>query len=169
MKIKLIAAVALNNAIGGEDGKIPWDFHPEDMNLFSGKTKSEGGVVVMGRKTFLSLPEKFRPLPDRINIVLTRNEDWQYEGVEVYPSKEALLQGLQNRGIESVWVCGGGEIYRQCIDIADELHLSCFKVTPESAVAFFPNVDHTIWKETESKTYTGHAGSPEFTHIVYKK
>lgn len=169
MKIKLIAAVALNNAIGGEDGKIPWDFHPEDMKLFSGKTKSEGGVVVMGRKTFLSLPEKFRPLPDRINCILTRNEDWRYEGVEVYTSKEALLQGLQNRGIESVWVCGGGEIYQQFIDIADELHLSRFKVTSESAVAFFPKFDHTLWKEVESKTYTGHAGSPEFTHTVYKK
>lgn len=169
MKIKLIAALAANNAIGGEDGKIPWSFHPEDMKLFSSKTKSEGGTVVMGRKTFLSLPEKFRPLPDRKNIVLTRNLDWKYEGVEVFNNKESLLESLRSKGIETLWVCGGGEIYAQFIDSADELHLSHFNITPESAVAFFPNIDHTLWKEIESRSYVGHAGSPEFTHTVYKK
>lgn len=169
MKIKIIAALGNNNGIGKEDGRIPWSFHPEDMKIFSSKTKSEGGTVVMGRKTFLSLPEKFRPLPNRTNIVLTRNIDWEYEGTEIFNDKESLLTALHNREIETLWVCGGAEVYKQFIDLACELHLSHFDITPERAVAFFPDIDHTLWKEVESKTYVEHADSPQFTHKVYKK
>lgn len=169
MNIKVIAAVAHNNGIGGEGGEIPWAFHPQDMRLFSVKTKSEGGVVVMGRKTFLSLPELFRPLPDRRNIVLTRNKDWKQEGVEVFNDKESMLLALSVEGVQNIWVCGGAEVYKQFIDFAEELHISLFDTCPESAIAFFPNIDHDIWEEQERNDYSGHNDSPRFTHYVYKR
>jgi len=169
MKIKIIAAVAVNNAIGGEDNKIPWDFHPEDMKIFTEKTKSEGGTVVMGRKTFLSLPEKFRPLPNRTNVVLTRSVNWNYDGVQVYNDKVSLLEHLNTRGIASLWVCGGAEVYNQFFELADELHISHFDTKPDLAVAFFPSINYDIWEEIESKAYLEYANSPGFTHKVYKR
>ena len=121
MKIKIIVAVANNNAIGEVGDKIPWEFHPDDMKIFSNKTKSEGATVVMGRKTFLSLPKTFRPLPSRTNLVLTRNINWSYEGIEVFYSKDVLLEVLKQREVECLWVCGGAEVYKEFIDLAEEL------------------------------------------------
>lgn len=169
MKIKIIAAVGQNNAIGGEGGKIPWSFHPEDMKIFSGKTKSEGATVLMGRKTFLTLPEKFRPLPQRKNVILTRDETWHPVGTEVFTSKEAALEALSQENVETFWVCGGADIYRQFIDEAEELHISHFDVRPEKAVAFFPVIDHTLWKEVESKACPGQGEAPSFIHRVYTR
>ncbi len=169
MKLKIIAAIANNNVIGTKEGVIPWDFHPDDMKIFSNKTKSEGGVVVMGRKTFLSLPEKFRPLPNRKNIVLTRNTDWRYTDVEVFNDKESLFSYLRNEKIETLWVCGGADIYVQFLDLAYELHISHFDSNPGRGVAFFPCINYDIWEEVESKMHLSYAKSPSFIHKVYKK
>jgi dihydrofolate reductase len=139
------------------------------MKIFSNKTKSEGGTVIMGRKTFLSLPEKFRPLSQRTNIILTRNVNWNYEGVEIFNDKESLLTATQNREVESLWICGGAEVYRQFIDLAEELHISEFEVEPKLATAFFPVIDNNTWKEVESETYLEYGDSPQFTHKIYKR
>ncbi|WP_423182088.1 dihydrofolate reductase [Arthrobacter sp. NyZ413] len=105
----------------GKDGTMPWHV-PEDLKHFSSLTK--GHPVIMGRKTWESFPEKFRPLPGRTNIVVTRQENWadspEASGAVVVSSLDAaLLESQFAPGNGNVWIIGGGEIYRQSMDIAD--------------------------------------------------
>jgi dihydrofolate reductase len=99
----------------GRDNAIPWRI-PEDMAHFQRVTR--GHPVVMGRRTWDSLPVRFRPLPGRRNIVMTRQPDWSAAGAERTGSLE---QALQTAGPDSVWVMGGGEIYRAAMEYATEL------------------------------------------------
>lgn len=138
--ITLIAAVAENGCIG-TNGELPWHY-PEDMKRF--KNLTTGHVVLMGRKTWESLPEKFRPLPNRKNLVITRQPEYAVpEGVEVHRTIEAALA---HHADENVFVIGGAEIYRQTIDLADRLEITKIKrVYPGDA--FFPKINSTLWKE----------------------
>ncbi len=99
----------------GKDNKLPWPMLKPDMAHFKSLTTGSGGnAVVMGRKTWESLPPKFRPLPGRTNVVLTRQTDYQVpEGVIVYNSFQACLNELS---ANKVFVIGGAEIYREAID-----------------------------------------------------
>ncbi|TFZ00243.1 dihydrofolate reductase [Ramlibacter humi] len=106
MQLGLIYARAANGVIG-KDNRIPWRL-PEDMAHF--KAVTMGSPVIMGRKTWDSLPPKFRPLPGRRNIVVTRQADWRAEGAERVASLEAALALCA--GAEKAWVIGGGELYR---------------------------------------------------------
>ena len=99
----------------GRDNAIPWHV-PEDMAHFQRVTR--GHPVVMGRRTWDSLPARFRPLPGRRNIVITRQPDWAAPGAERAGSLE---QALRTAGPDSVWVMGGGEIYRAAMKYATEL------------------------------------------------
>jgi dihydrofolate reductase len=99
----------------GRDNAIPWRV-PEDMAYFQRVTR--GHPVLMGRRTWDSLPVRFRPLPDRRNIVITRQPDWTAVGAERAASLE---QALKLAGPGPVWVMGGGEIYRAAMDYATEL------------------------------------------------
>lgn len=165
MIIKLIAAIGLNNAIGTADNTIPWRFHSEDMKIFSKKTKSEGGVVLMGRKTYESLPEKYKPLKDRENVVITKDGDWGVEGVGVYSSPEEAMSAFQ--GTETIWIIGGGSMYSYFFEMADELHISHFDISPQNATVFFPDISKDIWQAKESSEYPATQNSPSFTHTVY--
>ncbi|WP_236718310.1 dihydrofolate reductase [Actinoplanes sp. TFC3] len=100
--IRLIWAEARNRVIGN-DGGIPWRV-PGEQKIF--KDRTMGGTVVMGRATWDSLPERFRPLPGRRNVVLSRRPGWSAEGAEVLGSVDELLAGL-----DDFWVMGGAEIY----------------------------------------------------------
>ncbi len=102
----------------GDAGQIPWRV-PEDMAHFKAVTMNH--PVIMGRKTWDSLPEKFRPLPGRRNIVVTRNSEWQCEGAEAAASVESALELA---GEHTVWIMGGGEIYRGAMPYATELHVT---------------------------------------------
>ncbi|MEC3917103.1 dihydrofolate reductase [Nocardia sp. CDC160] len=99
----------------GRDNAIPWRI-PEDMAHF--KDVTWGHPVVMGRKTWDSLPARFRPLEGRRNIVVTRQSDWSAEGAERAGS---LAEALELAGDRSVWIAGGGEIYRAAMPLATEL------------------------------------------------
>ncbi|WP_216892763.1 dihydrofolate reductase [Nocardia alni] len=99
----------------GKDNAIPWRI-PEDMAHFQHITR--GHPVVMGRRTWDSLPPRFRPLSERRNIVITRQPDWSAEGAERTGS---LDEALRTAGTAPVWVMGGGEIYRAAMDYATEL------------------------------------------------
>ena len=111
-RINLIFARAANGVIG-KDNSMPWHL-PEDLAHF--KRLTQGSPVIMGRKTWDSLPPRFRPLPGRSNIVITRQADWQAEGaVRAGSLQEALhLSG----DVPEVWVIGGAEIYRQAEPLA---------------------------------------------------
>ena len=115
MDIALIYARAANGVIG-KDGTMPWHL-PEDLAHF--KRLTLGCPVIMGRKTWDSLPERFRPLPGRINIVITRQPDWHQDGVQRASSLREALQLCENA--EQVWVIGGAQIYAQALPLADEL------------------------------------------------
>ncbi len=114
MPICLIYAQAAN-AVIGKDGTMPWHL-PEDLAHF--RQQTQGTAVVMGRATWDSLPARFRPLPGRTNIVVTRNPAWQAEGAIVAHSlPEALAEGARHSA--TVWVIGGAQVYAQALPLAD--------------------------------------------------
>lgn len=137
-RVVLVAAVARNGVIGNE-GSIPWHL-PEDLRHF--RRVTEGNVVVMGRKTFDSLG---RPLPRRANIVVTRQPDWEHEGVYVAPSVEDAL-GMAAVFDGDVMVIGGGEIYAAALPSASEQILTEVDLSPEGD-AFYPAFDEAEWAE----------------------
>jgi len=105
----------------GKDGDMPWDL-PEDLKHFTRVTT--GHPVIMGRKTWLSFPAKYRPLPNRTNIVITRQENWgsspEAEGAVVVKSlDDALLESQFAPGCEAVWILGGGEIFKESTGLAN--------------------------------------------------
>ena len=112
MSVALIWAQARNGVIG-VDGGLPWHL-PEDMALFRRLTM--GATVVMGRRTWESLPDRFRPLPGRTNVVLTGDRQWSADGARPASSVEEVLAGH-----ESFWVIGGGAVYTAFLPHADRL------------------------------------------------
>ena len=115
MRIALIYARAANGVIG-KNGALPWHL-AEDMAHF--KQLTQGCPVVMGRKTWDSLPPRFRPLPGRTNIVVTRQPDWNENGAQRTSSLREALQLCENSA--QVWIIGGAQIYAQALPLADEL------------------------------------------------
>ncbi|MBV9486921.1 MAG: dihydrofolate reductase [Frankiaceae bacterium] len=111
--LSLIWAQARNGIIG-KDGGIPWHV-PEDLANF--KALTTGHTVVMGRATWESLPPRFRPLPQRRNLVLTRQPDWTAEGAEPVGSLEAAIAASDGE----LWVIGGGQVYAAAMSLADQL------------------------------------------------
>ena len=115
--IGLIWAQAANGVIG-DAGSIPWHL-PEDLAHF--KELTLDGAVIMGRRTWDSLPERFRPLAGRHNVVITRQQGWTAAGATVVHS---LADALAAASPATVWVIGGGEIYRQAMALADHLEVT---------------------------------------------
>lgn len=151
MKLALIAAVARNGAIG-KDNALPWRL-PADLQRFRRETM--GCPVVMGRKTWDSLPAAFKPLPGRRNLVVTRNSAWRADGAEALPSLEAALARVADA--ERVCVIGGGELYALALPHADELLLT--EVDLEVAGdAFFPAWDRSAFREVERSSHVSEAG-----------
>ncbi|CAI3802305.1 dihydrofolate reductase [Pseudarthrobacter sp. MM222] len=117
----------------GKDGGMPWKL-PEDLLHFSRLTN--GHPVIMGRKTWQSFPDKFRPLPGRTNLVITRKEGWggtpEADGALAVKSlDEALLESQFAPGHEMVWIIGGGEIFAQSMDLADVAVITTIDTTAE--------------------------------------
>lgn len=137
MTITLIAAAAENNALG-KDNRMLWHL-PDDFKRF--KALTTGHHIIMGRKTLESMG---RPLPNRTNIVITRQKDYRAEGCIIAHSlEEALALCPQN---DEVYIIGGGEIYRQAIDKADTIELTRVHTTID-ADAYFPEIDPAGWKK----------------------
>ena len=137
--IAMIAAVSENGVIGN-DGKIPWDI-PEDLKRFRDITKYSN--VVMGRKTYESIPIKYRPLPDRKNIILTRNLDYEVPySVEKFDSVDAVLDYVLD---QKTYIIGGENVYHQFIDYASELEITLIH---DDVVGdtYFPYISPDIWK-----------------------
>ena len=136
--LSLIVAIAENYAIGKAGDLLC--YLPDDLKHF--KALTTGATVVMGKKTFFSLPR--RPLPNRRNIVLTRDESFQYENTDVAHSIEELQKMLT--ADEKVFIIGGGEVYRQFMPLVNELHITHIHHTWEDADTFFPEINPTIWQ-----------------------
>lgn len=154
--ITLVAALSQNNCIGN-NGKLPWHIK-EDMEHFKRITARH--IVLMGRKTWESIPEKFRPLLDRKNIVISRQESYIVpEGVEVYSTLEGALQKYPN---ENIMVIGGAEIYKQVFPQANILEITHVHAHVEGD-AFFPEIDRNIWQEKKREDFE------KFSFVTYSK
>ncbi len=137
--ISIIAAIGKNRELG-KDNKLLWHI-PEDFKRF--KDLTSGHVVIMGRKTYESLPEKFRPLPNRINIVVTRNPNFTTINQlivvgsieEAIESAKAKIQNSDNE----IFIIGGASIYEQGIKYADKLYLTLVEKEYPDADTFFPD------------------------------
>ncbi|MBT6254456.1 dihydrofolate reductase [Candidatus Uhrbacteria bacterium] len=117
----IIAAVDNNNGIG-KDGKLPWHFKTEMAHFKSVTTKTEDpnkkNMVIMGRTTWESIPESFRPLPERVNVVLTRRAEYEAEGALVANSFEQALE-LADDNVENIFAIGGMDIYSEAMERKD--------------------------------------------------
>jgi dihydrofolate reductase len=159
--ISLIAAVAQNRALG-KDGQLLWHL-PEDMRYFRETTR--GKPVIMGRKTWESLPDVFRPLPGRRNIVISRNPAYDAPGATLAGSLEEAVRLAQDDA--EVFVIGGAEIYRQALPLAQRLYLT--EVARDfDADAFFPEFSASDWTEI-SRSAAKNCADLDFTFAVYQR
>jgi len=140
MIISAIAATAKNNVIG-KDNQIPW-YLPNDLAWFKRKTLNH--CVIMGRKSFRGIGH---PLPKRTNIVITRDPYFTADGVLIAHSIEDALGMAYDLGEQEVFIIGGGEIFRESLDLLDRVYLTQIELEVEGD-AFFPALDPTDWQET---------------------
>ena len=144
MILSHIVAASENNVIG-VDGGLPWDI-PEDMKFFRDKTK--GHAMIMGRKTFESLP---KALPKRLNVVITRQQDYSPEGAVVFSNLNEAIEFCQTKTDEwgeEVFIIGGGEIYRQSLDVVDRIYLTRIHKKIEGDTKY-PELPPNRFKEVE--------------------
>ncbi|MFN8286052.1 MAG: dihydrofolate reductase [Chitinophagales bacterium] len=164
MKIAIVVAVAENGAIG-RGGDLLWKL-PADMQHF--KRITIGHHVVMGRKTYESIPPKFRPLPERINIIVTRQKHFKAEGCQVVSTIEEAIQFAEDSGEEELMIIGGGEIYKQVFDRTNRIYLTTVKHRFEDADTFFPEIKNEEWKELSAEEHAAddkHAYAYEFKEL----
>lgn len=157
MSVSMIAAVGKNLELGKNNNLI-WHFK-EDMKFF--KDTTMGHTVVMGRKTFESLP---KALPGRKNIVISSNAEYQAQGATVVTSVEEALQIADN---EEIFVIGGGKIYAEFLPYADKLYLTEIDAECEDADTYFPQFNKSDYIKEIINYYD--IDGVEFYHVVYKK
>ena len=158
--ITIIAAAAANDALG-KDNKLIWHIS-DDLKRF--KQLTSGHAIIMGRKTFESMPNA---LPNRRNMVITRNKDYIAKGAEIFSSIEDALSVVKND--PQPFIIGGGEIYRQSMALADRIELT--RIHKEfDADTFFPNIPKTKWKLIkEKKLLTTKSDSVSYSYLTYIK
>lgn len=162
MSIALIVAAAANQAIG-KAGQLLWHL-PKDLKFFKNTTWAM--PVIMGRKTFESVN---KPLPGRINIVITSNADWQAEGTQTASSLADALEQAKATHCKEIFVIGGGEIYRQALPMADTVYLTRVHAELEGDT-FFPVLDENEWELTSNDDFeTDEKHAYPFSIQVWKR
>jgi dihydrofolate reductase len=159
MSIHLIYARARNGVIG-KDGVMPWHL-PEDLAHFKRATLSH--PVIMGRRTWDSLPARFRPLPGRVNIVVTRQVDWHENGAQRAASLRDALEKCEHAA--QVWVMGGAQIYAQALPLADEVVVTEIDADFDGD-AFAPTLGPE-WRETAREPQQVAANGLRFALVRY--
>ena len=145
MKIAMIVAMDESGFIG-KDGSLPWRMS-SDLRRFKDLTSGDGfNAVVMGRKTWDSLPGQYRPLPDRTNIVMSRDSGLQIDGAEVALYDGRAVEIGYSEGCDELWVIGGAEIYELMIRRCEEIHVTTVHTSVEGD-ARFPDWDKSQWAE----------------------
>tara|TARA_B100001996_G_scaffold380374_1_gene367689 strand:- start:312 stop:821 length:510 start_codon:yes stop_codon:yes gene_type:complete len=145
MLIAMIVAMDKEGVIG-QNGELPWRLS-SDIKRFKRITEADGdNAVIMGRKTWDSLPEKYRPLSRRINIVMSRNSEWKGEGAwnALYPGR--AIEIAYSEGCEECWIIGGSKIYELFLDRVDEIHVTEVN-TNNSGETKFPIWEREDWKQ----------------------
>jgi dihydrofolate reductase len=156
--IAIVAAIANNNVIG-KRGALPW-YLPEDLKRF--KKLTVGHTVIMGRKTYESIVDRLgKPLPDRLNVVISRSDDFKpAEGVEVFSELKAALAAHQND--EKVFLIGGAQLWEEGIQYTDTLHITHIHQNYDGDV-FFPQINWSYWQKISEEPHE------EFTFTEYRK
>ena len=160
MNINMIFARAANGVIG-HNNAMPWHL-PEDLAHF--KKLTLGCPVIMGRKTWYSIPPKFRPLPGRTNIVVTRQSDWQPEGANTAGSLQAALG--QCHAASDVWIIGGAQIYAQAEPLASRIEMTLIDKDFDGD-AFAPTLG-SQWQESHKEDHVSSTGL-NFSFITYTR
>lgn len=166
MKLSMIVAAAQNRVIGRENA-LPW-YLPNDLKYF--KQTTLGKPIIMGRKTYESIG---KPLPGRTNIVITRQEGYQPEGVKVVHSVEEARDLAENvcliDGQTEAMIMGGAEIYTLALPHADRLYLTEVHADVEGD-AYFPEYDKSEWQEVSRENFSAEGANPyDYSFVVYDK
>ncbi len=160
MLISIIAAMGKNKVIG-KGNALPWKL-PADMEHF--KTLTKGKPIIMGRKTFESVG---KPLPDRTNIIITRDQNYKDEGCIVAYSTEEALKAAENS--EEVMICGGAQIYKEFLPKADKMYLTLIDADFEGD-AYFPEYNPEEWEETSYEEHERDAENQyNYTFLVLRR
>lgn len=141
MLISLIVAASENNVIG-RNNDLPWKL-PDDMRFFVKTTK--GHHILMGRKNLESFGKL---LPNRTNLLLTRDRNYEFEGAVIFHDLNEAIEFSKDKGEDELMVIGGGEIYKQCLPIADRIYLTRIHSTIEGDT-FFPELNEKEWELKE--------------------
>ena len=160
MKITLVAAIASNNVIGKENS-LPWNI-PEDLKRF--KQMTSGHTILMGRKTFDSIG---RPLPNRQNIVMTKDKNFEQEGIKVINDFDEALELIKESN-EDVFVIGGSKIYELFEPVADSLAITRILKDFEGD-AFFPDINWDLWQIEKEEKFFDEKSNIECKLIEYSK
>lgn len=156
-----MAAIAENNALG-KDNQLIWHL-PADLKRFKKTTLNH--AVIMGRKTYESLE---KPLPNRTNIIITRDRNYKVSGWIVVNSLEEALK-VAAKTDENPFILGGAEIYRQAMSYADKLDITFVHHQFEADV-FFPEIDKTIWKETSREDFKADEKNEyEYSFVTFER
>ena len=160
MNINMIFARSANGVIG-HNNAMPWHL-PEDLSHF--KKLTLGCPVIMGRKTWDSIPSKFRPLPGRTNIVITRQSDWRPEGANTAGNLQAAL--AQCHTARDVWIVGGAQIYAQAEPLASRIEMTLIDKDFDGD-AFAPTLG-SQWQESHKEDHVSSTGL-NFSFITYTR
>ena len=164
-KLVIVVAMAENRVIG-RDGDLPWHL-PEDLKRF--KAVTMGKPLVMGRKTWDSLPRK--PLPGRPNLVVSRQPGFAADGAEVFAELDAALAEAdrlaREMGVDEVCLIGGGSLYEQAFAKVDRIDLTEVRLSPEGDT-LFPDLDPAEWREV-SRTPAVSADGTAFDHVILER
>lgn len=165
MKISMIAAVAENLVIG-KDNDLVWRL-PDDMKYFMETTQNHH--VIMGRKNYESIPHKFRPLPKRVNIIVTKQEHYLAPDCIVKNSIDEAINYAQDQGEDELFIIGGGQIYTQSLERADTLYITEVKQSFDGD-AFFPEFNKLVWQEVSRIPHTkDDRHKYNFDFVVYNR
>lgn len=148
--INIIVAIDKNNAIG-KNGDMPWHIST-DLKYF--KATTMGAAVLMGRRTWQSLG--CRPLPKRRNIIVSSTLK-EAQGAEITPNLEEFIKNWPKE--ETLFIIGGGEIYKSTINLADKLYITYVNCEVEGADTFFPHIDESVWSKVEESEIIVDEGS----------
>lgn len=160
--ISIIAAIGKNRELG-KNNQLLWHIKA-DMVRF--KRLTLNNVVIMGRKTYQSLPKKFRPLPQRINIIVSKQKNFTYEPIIIVHSIEEAIKKAKEFNKE-IFIAGGASIYQQTLPLADKLYLTLVEKEFPDADVYFPSFENLFFKK--NKEEIGHEGKLTFRFLEYSK
>lgn len=168
VEVAQVVAISQNHAIG-KDNQLPWHISA-DLQHF--KRLTQGGIVIMGRKTFESMGAK--PLPNRTNLIITTNVDYQtnFDNVLIFHNlDDALTQAVSiayGKGLDTIWVIGGEKIFEQVMLFTDRLEITHVDTVIDNANAFYPQIPHNFVKTAEQAKQTDEKSGLSYQFLTYQ-